>query len=112
MALDGLEQLVIKGRSKKRRKLNIVRYADDFIITGADPDYLQNEIKPDIERFLAQRGLTLSVEKTKLSHIDDGFNFLGFNVRKFNAILLPIHHMIMIICKKCITLLDRCTRIK
>ena len=88
MALDGLEELVIKGRSKKRRKLNIVRYADDFIITGADPDYLQNEIKPDLERFLAQRGLTLSAEKTKLSHIDDGFNFLGFNVRKFNNKLL------------------------
>ncbi len=37
MTLDGLENLVIKGRNKKAQKLNTVRYADDFIITGATP---------------------------------------------------------------------------
>ena len=88
MTLDGLESLVIKGRNKKRRKLNIVRYADDFIITGATPEILLEEIKPDVERFLAKRGLTLSEKKTKLSHISDGFNFLGFNVRKYDQKLL------------------------
>lgn len=88
MTLDGLEDLVIKGRNKKRRKLNIIRYADDFIVTGATPEILLNEIKPDLERFLADRGLTLSEEKTKVSHISDGFNFLGFNARKFNNKLL------------------------
>ncbi len=88
MTLDGLEALVIKGRNKKRRKLNIVRYADDFIVTGATPEILMNEIKPDIARFLAVRGLTLSPEKTKLSHISDGFDFLGFNTRKYRGKLL------------------------
>ncbi|EPJ42988.1 MAG: RNA-directed DNA polymerase [Osedax symbiont Rs1] len=88
MTLDGLEELVIKGRNKKVRKLNIVRYADDFIITGASPEILLNEIKPDVERFLAERGLTLSPEKTKLSHIDDGFEFLGFSVRNYQGKLL------------------------
>ena len=86
--MDGLEDLVIKGRNKKRWKLNIIRYADDFVVTGATPEILLNEIKPDLERFLADRGLTLSEEKTKLSHISDGFNFLGFNVRKLNNKLL------------------------
>jgi RNA-directed DNA polymerase len=88
MTLDGLQDLVIKGRDKKRRKLNIIRYADDFIITGATPEILLNEIKPDLVRFLAERGLSLSEEKTKLSHINDGFNFLGFNVRKYKQKLL------------------------
>ena len=88
MTLDGLEELVIKGRNKKRRKLNVIRYADDFIVTGATPEILLSEIKPDLECFLAERGLTLSEEKTKLRHIDDGFNFLGFNVRKYNNKLL------------------------
>jgi len=82
MALDGLEALVIKGRNKKRRKLNVIRYADDFIITGASPEILLTEIKPDVERFLAERGLTLSQGKTKLSHIHEGFDFLGFDIRK------------------------------
>jgi len=88
MALDGLEALVIKGRNKKRRKLNIIRYADDFIITGASPEILLSEIKPDLDDFLAKRGLVLSQEKTKLSHIDDGFDFLGFNFRKYQQKLL------------------------
>jgi RNA-directed DNA polymerase len=88
MTLDGLEDLVKKGRNKKLRKLNIIRYADDFIITGATPEILLNEIKPDLECFLAERGLTLSAEKTKLSHIDNGFNFLGFNIRKYKSKLL------------------------
>lgn len=88
MALDGLEDLIIKGRNKKRQKLNIIRYADDFIVTGATPEILQNEITPDLERFLAERGLELSKEKTRLSHISNGFNFLGFNVRKYQGKLL------------------------
>ncbi len=88
MTLDGLENLVVKGRNKKVRKLNIIRYADDFIITGATPEILLNEIKPDVVRFLTERGLMLSDEKTKLSHIDNGFNFLGVNVRKYKKKLL------------------------
>ena len=88
MTLDGLEALVINGRNKKQGKLNTIRYADDFIITGASPEILLNEVKPEVEHFLEERGITLSEEKTKLSHIDNGFNFLGFNVRKFNEKLL------------------------
>ncbi len=88
MTLDGLQSLVIKGRNKKARKLNIIRYADDFIITGASPDYLQNVIKPDVESFLAERGLTLSEEKTKLTHINTGFDFLGFTIRKYKQKLI------------------------
>src|SRR3546814_3654324 len=71
-----------------KQKVNIVRYADDFIITGATKEVLENEVRPMVEEFLAARGLTLSPEKTKITHIDDGFDFLGFNVRKYDGKLL------------------------
>lgn len=78
MALDGMERLL-----KPFRKVNMVRYADDFIITGPSKEVLDDEIKPLIERFLMERGLTLSPEKTRITHIRDGFNFLGWNMRKY-----------------------------
>src|SRR3546814_6561014 len=71
-----------------KQKVNIVRYADDFIITGATKEVLENEVRPMVEEFPAARGLTLSPEKTKITHIDDGFDFLGFNVRKYDGKLL------------------------
>ena len=78
----GLEQTV-KAATGSRDKVNIIVYADDFIITGASKEILEFKVKPAVISFLIQRGLTLSEEKTHLTHIDDGFNFLGFNVRKY-----------------------------
>lgn len=63
--------------------MNLIRYADDFIITGRDKELLENEVKPIVIEFLKERGLTLSEEKTTITNIYDGFDFLGFNVRKF-----------------------------
>jgi RNA-directed DNA polymerase len=89
MTLDGLEDLVVPAsRSQGRSKLHIIRYADDFIITGTTPAILEQEVRPRVERFLAERGLQLSVEKTRLSHIDQGFNFLGFHFKKYRKTLL------------------------
>ncbi len=82
MTLDGLEKLV-KSFSNRKEKTNLIRYADDFIITGTSKELLENKVKPAIERFLYERGLELSQEKTKITHIADGFNFLGFNIRKY-----------------------------
>ena len=67
--------------------MHLIRYADDFIITGKSKETLE-EIKLLVADFLKERGLTLSEEKTKITHIDEGFDFLGFNVRKYNGILL------------------------
>jgi RNA-directed DNA polymerase len=89
MALDGLQKLL--AEEYKRRfincktfhyKVNLVRYADDFIITARSKE-LPEEIKPLVTAFPAERGLTLSEEKTVISHINDGFDFPGFNIRKF-----------------------------
>lgn len=96
MTLDGLER-VLKDRFPTRKKLNgkthfnkmnFIRYADDFVITGETPAFLRNDVLPVVKEFLQERGLTLSEEKTVITHIDDGFDFLGQNVRKYNGKLL------------------------
>ncbi|MGF6977253.1 RNA-directed DNA polymerase [Paraburkholderia sp. JPY465] len=72
----------------KKLKVNVVRYADDFVITGDSKEMLESEVKPWVEAFLAVRGLRLSEEKTRITHIDDGFDFLGWNFRKYSGKLL------------------------
>lgn len=60
----------------------MIRYADDFIIL-CESKTQAKEIKQDITEYLSRHiGLTLSEEKTKITHIKKGFNFLGFNIRK------------------------------
>lgn len=87
LVLDGLER-ALKARIKNRDKVNFVRYADDFVVTGRSPELLEHEVKPVIEAFLAERGLQLSPSKTKITHIAGGFDFLGWNVRKYGNKLL------------------------
>ena len=66
----------------------MVRYADDFIVTASSRELLENEVEPLVANFLKTRGLELSPEKTSITHIDDGFDFLGWNVRKYGGKLL------------------------
>lgn len=94
MTLDGLQAMLAEKYYRKSvkgqvyyPKVHMVRYADDFIITGRTREALE-EIKPLVENFLESRGLTLSEEKTKITHIEEGFDFLGYNIRKYNGILL------------------------
>lgn len=68
-------------------KVHLVRYADDFIITASEKETL-DDLKSLITDFLSQRGLSLSVEKTLITHISEGFDFLGFNIRKYKGTLL------------------------
>lgn len=91
MTLDGLEGMLLSRFRKhipNAPRVNLVRYADDFIITGATREVLVDEVWPMVEQFLARRGLSLSPEKTRITHIDEGFDFLGMNVRKYDGKLL------------------------
>lgn len=93
MVLDGLETTVRSSAPKrihgyKRSMINVIRYADDFIITAASKELLEDNVKPAVIDFLKERGLSLSEEKTKITRIDRGFDFLGQNVRKYNGKLL------------------------
>jgi len=93
LVLDGLEAKLNVAFGKERRaegkrtnlKVSYVRYADDFIVTGYSKELLEQEVKPIIEDFMRERGLTLSPEKTKITHIEEGFDFLGQNVRKYDG---------------------------
>ena len=93
MALDGLEAKLKKafGTSKvkvnhyKRNKVSFVRYADDFIITGSSKELLEQEVLPLVIKHLNPRGLKLSTRKTRITHIEDGFDFLGWNIRKYKG---------------------------
>lgn len=87
LTLAGLEKTIKKVGSKKD-KIHLVNYADDFIVSGTSKEVLENIIKPVIEKFLLERGLELSQEKTEITHIERGFNFLGFNIRKYGKKLL------------------------
>jgi Retron-type reverse transcriptase len=89
LTLDGLEQKLREKYPKasnlsRRVKVNLVRYCDDFIITGSSKELLENEVKPLVEEFLKERGLELSPEKTRITHIEDGFDFLGQHLRRYN----------------------------
>ena len=88
MALDGLAAAIRRAVPARGAKANLVRYADDFIVTGASREVLESAIVPAVAAFLAERGLTLSEEKTRLVHVDDGFDFLGFTVRSYHGKLL------------------------
>jgi RNA-directed DNA polymerase len=92
--LDGLERrlkerFAATSRQSRRNKVHMVRYADDFIITGTSRELLRDEVQPLVAQFLQERGLTLSPEKTAITHRQDGFDFLGQHVRQYaNGTLL------------------------
>lgn len=93
IALMGMEELLgIKYKPVKSNgrnvsyanesKYTLVFYADDFVImcnTQKDAEDIHRLLKP----YLEKRGLELSKEKTRVVPIEDGFNFLGFNVRLY-----------------------------
>ncbi len=93
MALDGLESAVFASvgptiHARRKFKINAVRYADDFVVTGISKEILEHNVLPAVKKFMSIRGLDLSEEKTRITHIVEGFDFLGQNVRKYNDKLL------------------------
>ena len=91
-ALDGLERLLqekypagrrLKSIGGQKPCVNLVRYADDFVITSKSKELLEGEVKPLVEQFLQDRGLALSSTKTVITHVENGFDFLGQNVRRY-----------------------------
>ncbi len=99
IALDGMERLfgceTAKGkpippgkRYGRNLGINLIRYADDFVVTAPSKEVLETYVKPRLVEFLAERGLKLNDAKTRIVHVDEGFNFLGFTIRSYNGKLL------------------------
>lgn len=99
VALDGTERLFgaenARGRyvrpSLRRgenRGVSLIRYADDLVVTATTKDVLQSHVVPALARFLDACGLQLSEAKTRVVHIDDGVNFLGFTVQTIRGKVL------------------------
>lgn len=98
MALDGMQKALYDRfhtnrlgkddiRFKNAHKVNFIRYADDFIVTAATKE-IAEEAKQIVSQFLKGRGLELSEDKTVITHINDGFDMLGWTFRKFNGKLI------------------------
>ena len=68
----------------------MIRYADDFVVTGESKEILEEKVMPVIYAFLKERGLHLSGEKTNITRIEDGFDFLGQRVRKYGKKFMTI----------------------
>lgn len=65
----------------------LVRYADDLVAL-CDSREQADEVKQRLAAWLAPRGLAFNEDKTQVVHLDDGFDFLGFNVRRYRGKLL------------------------
>jgi RNA-directed DNA polymerase len=65
----------------------LVRYADDLVAL-CDSREQAEQVKTRLEPWLAARGLAVNEEKTSVVHLDEGFDFLGFNVRRYGQKLL------------------------
>jgi RNA-directed DNA polymerase len=65
-------------------KRAVVRYADDFVCFSETREDAE-QVQKILVEWLAERGLTLSEEKTRIVHLTEGFDFLGFSVRHYPA---------------------------
>ncbi len=108
MTLDGLEAAV-HAVVPRRSRVNFVRYADDFIITGKSKTILVKNVIPAVQQFLAERGLQLSDEKTKMTFIRHGFTFLGQTFRKHGQTLhiTPAKQAVLALIRKVGTLIRK-----
>ncbi len=77
VALHGLQQ-------KLGSTYGYVRYADDLIVCASTRELIE-AAQSTIQEWLCPRGLVLHPEKTRIVHVNDGFNFLGFSVRKYEG---------------------------
>lgn len=100
IALNGLEEtLKISYRKRTRNdyvfyvtegNYRVVRYADDFVIFANSKEDIE-AIYDILNPYLKERGLELAEDKTRITHISDGFDFVGFNFRRYKTFNGFIH---------------------
>jgi RNA-directed DNA polymerase len=74
------------ARQERRRKglatYRLVRYADDFVVLVAGTRVHAEGLQEEVAAVLRPMGLRLSADKTRIVHIDEGFDFLGFRIQR------------------------------
>ncbi len=87
IALSGLETKLVSTRKRQRdkEKIHTITYADDFIVTAASEQLLKDKVIPTLTASLKEVCLEHSTEKSRITKIEDGFDFLGFNIRKYHG---------------------------
>jgi RNA-directed DNA polymerase len=88
IALHGLEAALGVQRNCQGRivgKRAVVRYADDFVVFCESREDAQLVVERILPEWLAKRGLGLSPDKTRIVHLREGFDFLGFHTRHYEA---------------------------
>jgi RNA-directed DNA polymerase len=99
IALDGMESLFggenrrgypVKPSNRKglNHKISLVRYADDFVVTAPTQGVIESYVIPTVKDFLSKRGLEVNEVKTRTVHVTDGFDFLGFTIRRIRGKLV------------------------
>lgn len=84
IALNGVEKIIKEANPLRKgisTGVHLIRYADDIIITARTKE-IATRNKDILSEFLTKRGLSLSENKTKVTHIKEGFDFLGFNIKR------------------------------
>jgi RNA-directed DNA polymerase len=99
IALDGLERafgaeredgtlIPPVKRKGQNQSIGVIRYADDFVITAPTRKVLEDYALPKVTEFLTNKGLQLNEGKTRIVTIQEGFYFLGFEIRQLGGTLL------------------------
>jgi RNA-directed DNA polymerase len=84
IALHGMEKALGIKPGARRQKRKLVRYADDFVVFCESKTDAEQVIDT-LTGWLAERGLTLSEDKTRIVHLAEGFDFLGFTVKEYTS---------------------------
>ena len=75
-------------RAKRRRNgqgnWKLTRYADDFVLMVSGNRHHAEALRNEVSTMLAPVGLHLAPDKTRVVHIDEGFDFLGFRIRRMH----------------------------
>jgi RNA-directed DNA polymerase len=97
IGLHGLEDFI----KSTNPKLGVIRYADDFVVTSKDKESLEH-ILDQIKQWMSERDLEISAEKTRIVSMEEGFDFLSFNLRHYGGKLLikPQKQKVLDFCKK------------
>ena len=84
-------------RAKRKRdglgNWRLIRYADDFVLLVSGDSHHAEALREEVSAILTPVGLRLAPEKTRVVHIDEGFDFLGFHIRRMRKRGTNRHHV-------------------